>query len=318
MLTALRVLIIASLIGLLTACGGEQRRGSAPRPATPRREQTSRDLAKTEKAEVKPHKPHKRPDSPKPKKDSPEDLLSHYRRQTLRTADGDSLPYRLLDPVREFGADDSRPLPLIIFLHGLGSGGTDNDRQLDPGTARYFAVDQDKYPAYVAFPQCPTDVYWGYPQYYGKDAPDKISMGEEASRVYPMLMNMIDTLVATRRVDPRRVVLVGKSMGGFGVLDLAARNPGRFSAVAAVAGGLNPARARNLLPSRLWIETAMDDDVVKPELSLVLIDTLQAMGAKLTPRLYKNGGHAAMHFTRTPDLLRWAVKATPARPHQPR
>src|SRR5215218_5886329 len=70
----------------------------------------------------------------------------------------DTLPYRLLLP-EVFEA--SKKYPLILFLHGSGERGRDNEAQLTHG-GRLFLNDtlRKRFPAIVVFPQCPPDSRW--------------------------------------------------------------------------------------------------------------------------------------------------------------
>src|SRR5580704_17982602 len=65
---------------------------------------------------------------------------------------GDTLNYRMLFP----DADTLRKYPLVIFLHGSGERGSDNEAQLKWGVMN-FATDQNMmlHPAIVVAPQCP-------------------------------------------------------------------------------------------------------------------------------------------------------------------
>ena len=70
----------------------------------------------------------------------------------------DTMPYRLLLPVNY---DASKKYPLILFLHGAGERGNDNEAQLTHGS-KLFLNDsiRQNYPAIVVFPQCSKDGYW--------------------------------------------------------------------------------------------------------------------------------------------------------------
>src|ERR1700750_2684933 len=70
---------------------------------------------------------------------------------------GDTLNYRLLCP----DADTLRKYPLVIFLHGSGERGNDNEAQLKWGVTN-FATDQmmAAHPAIVIAPQCPPNMQW--------------------------------------------------------------------------------------------------------------------------------------------------------------
>src|SRR5688572_3448120 len=71
---------------------------------------------------------------------------------------GDTMPYRVLLPA---SYDSSKKYPLVLFLHGRGESGRDNESQLANGAA-FFLRDtiRKRYPAIVIFPQCPADNYW--------------------------------------------------------------------------------------------------------------------------------------------------------------
>ena len=79
----------------------------------------------------------------------------HYRKYTDEK--GDSLLYRFL----ESDYNPSRKYPLIIFLHGSGERGSDNNAQLKWGVMN-FATDENMklHPAFVIAPQCPADLEW--------------------------------------------------------------------------------------------------------------------------------------------------------------
>src|SRR4051812_36587227 len=74
--------------------------------------------------------------------------------------DGDyKLLYRLLKP-QDY--DAKKKYPLVIFLHGAGERGDDNEKQLVHGM-NDFASDEimAKYPCFVIAPQCPSGQAWG-------------------------------------------------------------------------------------------------------------------------------------------------------------
>src|SRR5688572_12241475 len=70
----------------------------------------------------------------------------------------DTLPYRILLPV-DYKA--SEKYPLVLFLHGAGERGSDNEKQLVHG-AKLFLNDTVRrdFPAIVVFPQCKENSYW--------------------------------------------------------------------------------------------------------------------------------------------------------------
>jgi len=71
---------------------------------------------------------------------------------------GDTLRYRVLFPDNY---DRTKSYPLVLFLHGSGESGSDNEKQLTNG-ATLFANPQNRadFPAIVLFPQYPTAGDW--------------------------------------------------------------------------------------------------------------------------------------------------------------
>ena len=83
--------------------------------------------------------------------------LSLYKPQVFRKGT-QSLNYRIMYPANY---DVNKKYPVIVFLHGVGERGSDNQKQLVHG-AKFFAdsANRSKYPAFVIFPQCPESDFW--------------------------------------------------------------------------------------------------------------------------------------------------------------
>ncbi|GEM_PF-646888 len=107
--------------------------------------------------------------------------------------------------------------PLVVFLHGSAERGTDPGLVLK-GLETAF---QDlQLPALVIFPQC--------------DDHHRAYYGAMDTRV----IQAIDQVIAQYAVDPRRIYLVGYSMGGSSNLWLAAKHPGKIAAMVCIAPGI--------------------------------------------------------------------------------
>lgn len=87
----------------------------------------------------------------------------------------DTLNYRLLFP----DANNMRKYPLVVFLHGSGERGSDNEAQLKWGVMN-FATDQAMalHPAIVVAPQCPLNMQWA--NFTGSN----LQMGEQPKQTY--------------------------------------------------------------------------------------------------------------------------------------
>ena len=80
-----------------------------------------------------------------------------YQKKVFISSRGDSLNYRLLRPESE---KPGQQYPLVLFLHGAGERGSDNEKQLTHGGQMFLnPVNREKYPAFVLVPQCPEKDY---------------------------------------------------------------------------------------------------------------------------------------------------------------
>src|SRR4030095_13810491 len=55
----------------------------------------------------------------------------------------------------------NKKYPVVLFLHGAGERGNDNELQLTHGWKLFAdSINRKKYPAFVIFPQCPQNTSW--------------------------------------------------------------------------------------------------------------------------------------------------------------
>jgi hypothetical protein len=90
----------------------------------------------------------------------PDELGGYARYATGQWVKGEEngLPFQIHAPA-SFTRD--QPLPLVVFLHGIGERGTDNNKQLN-ALPKIFASgkNQAKRPCIVLAPQCPPEKSW--------------------------------------------------------------------------------------------------------------------------------------------------------------
>lgn len=190
--------------------------------------------------------------------------------------------YRLVEPPAA-AIEGEKRVPLIVFLHGAGERGNDNEAQLKHFVRSSASAEfQSAHPCYVLAMQCPTGETWASLRLDGEGkrivAP---TFASEPTRAMRALMQAMDEIIAGRKVDPERVYLTGLSMGGFGSFDLAARRPKQFAAVIPICGGGDPATAPILADVPFYIVHGDDDPIVPVELSRTMRDALtKAMAAK--------------------------------------
>ncbi len=93
------------------------------------------------------------------------------------------LPYRMIRPE---SMKAGKKYPLVLFLHGAGERGNDNERQLTHGGQMFLnPVNREKYPAFVLVPQCPAGSYWAYTERPKSLFPADMPAGQEMSSLYP-------------------------------------------------------------------------------------------------------------------------------------
>ncbi len=199
---------------------------------------------------------------------------------------GDTLNYRLLFP----DADTMRKYPLVIFLHGSGERGSDNEAQLKWGVMN-FATDQNmiQHPAIVIAPQCPEKQSWSNFS-RGKSSSD-IRLQPTPTKPMELLIGLIHQLVKSMPIDSNRIYITGLSMGGFGTYDAIERYPGLFAAAVPVCGGGDISRAASIAHLPIWIFHGAEDPAVNPVFSMDMFEALTKAGAHPGFTQYPEVGH---------------------------
>ncbi|MBS4056265.1 MAG: dienelactone hydrolase family protein [Bacteroidales bacterium] len=207
--------------------------------------------------------------------------------------EADTMPYRILIPD---GFDGQKKYPLIVFLHGSGERGNDNQAQLVHGASLFSRPDvREKYPALVIFPQCATDDYWAN-MVDSLDADSSRQFAfypdREAGKGMHMVMLLITQLASEKWVDQSRIYIGGLSMGGMGTFELLYRMPDTFAAAFPMCGGGNPETTQHFAKKvPLWIFHGQDDPVVKSEYSIAMAKAIKANGGTVKLSLYPGVGH---------------------------
>jgi predicted peptidase len=219
----------------------------------------------------------------------------------------DTLPYRLLLPV---DYNPAKKYPLILFLHGSGERGNDNELQLVHGS-KLFLNDslRKKYPAIVVFPQCPSNSFWSNVTInMNADSSRSFSfqIDEKPSLAMDLLQQLLKHLTQTYKLDKNRMYVGGLSMGGMGTFEIVARNPNLFAAAFPICGGGDSSTANGMKKVNWWIFHGAKDNVVLPKYSTEMVIALQKAKAKVKCTVYPEAGHNSWdNAFAEPDLLQW-------------
>ena len=231
------------------------------------------------------------------------DLRSRLTKETFRNAEGQTLLYRLYVP-KDY--DAKKKYPLILFLHGAGERGNDNERQLTHAQVLRFVSDEvaAQHPCILVAPQCPADQWWGDILLGPKKPPAKTA----APSVNPLVLAgaLLDSLEKKYSIDPERRYVTGLSMGGFGSYTLCLARPDYFAAAVPICGGTDTARAKKMAGVVFWIFHGGADTTVNPDESRNVAKALGAAGAKGKYTEYFGVGHDSWSRAyNEPGLVEW-------------
>ena len=199
---------------------------------------------------------------------------------------GDTLNYRLLTP----DANPARKYPLVVFLHGSGERGNDNEKQLQWGVQN-FATDQMmiNHPSFVLAPQCPTKQTWS--NIGRKRGSREMKLTPIPAKPLELLFELINQVIQKNPVDTTRIYITGLSMGGFGTYEALERNPQLFAAAVPVCGAGDTSRAPSIAHIPIWIFHGAEDATVDPLCSLDMLEALLKAGAHPGITMLPEVGH---------------------------
>lgn len=214
--------------------------------------------------------------------------------------------YRLSSPEK---IEEGKAYPVILFLHGLGERGTDNEAQLKHG-ARAIVETTTRLgqPVFVIAPQCPPDRWWSPvdgPPYVRLTAADQPNPATEG------VLALIEDFSQKNPADPKRLYVTGLSMGGFATWDILGRSPEKIAAAMPVCGGGNTELVSRFKDIPIRTYHGDKDTVVPLEASRRMITALENAGGKPELIIYPGVQHDS--WTRTyasPDALKWLLSHT--------
>ena len=221
---------------------------------------------------------------------------SGYEHKSFTSQDGTELNYRLLTPPENARG---KKFPLVLFLHGAGERGTDNEKQLTHGSQMFLnPANRDKFPAYVIFPQCPEKDFWAFPGRSSSTSPSLLAVKE-----------LVDSYLENPAVDASRVYIMGLSMGGMGTFELVSRYPETFAAAIPICGAADTQRLANTKGVKWRIYHGDADTVVPVEASRAAYRALKEAGIKVEYFEFPGCAHGSWNPAfNQPDFMKWLFK----------
>jgi len=193
---------------------------------------------------------------------------------------GQHMPYRLYVPDNY---DSKKSYPLVLFLHGGGERGMDNEAQL---TANQGATiwakpeEQDKHPCFVLAPQARLDYDGGFAITRNFQNNMNLKKVFEISKDLKMAVKILNTVMDQYNVDKKRIYSTGVSQGGFGVWTLNKEYPDLFAAMVPICGGGDPAFASRFKTKPIWAFHAANDPIICVNYTRNMIQAIKLAGGK--------------------------------------
>jgi hypothetical protein len=184
--------------------------------------------------------------------------------------------------------------PVVFSLHGIGERGTDVNKVANVSLAKYIKYGQ-QYPFIVISPQLKTG---GWTADY--------------------VMQVVNHVKKTLRIDDRRVYLTGLSLGGFGVWKTAAAYPAVFAAIAPICSGGNAlTSACNIARENVatWAFHGDSDTRVSYTVSTKMVNAINACTPKPNPlakmTIYPGLNHSIWDKVyKESNVLNWMLSFT--------
>ena len=212
-------------------------------------------------------------------------------------AAGKKMEYGLFVPSSyESPAMAKTRFPLVVALHGLGS----NPQQIlrYPGLVKLA----ERHGYIVVAPMGYNTTGWYGVQGQRSRSWKPTNMGELSEQD---VMNVLELTEKAYRVDPKRVCLMGHSMGGGGTLHLGMKYPGRCAAQAPIAPAIyrSPRGLTAIRHTPVIVVQGARDRLVRASSTRRWIRKMQELEMTHKYVEYKDGGHIYPAFQGLPAIF---------------
>ena len=165
--------------------------------------------------------------------------------------------------------------PVLILMHGAGTR-SEHWHKLKENPFFPITERHKDFPFVVAAPLCSRNTWFDH---------------------FETLNDFAKYIRSLSFADPERIYLIGPSMGGYAVWQMAMSNPELYAAIVPICGGGMYWNAPRLADLPVWAFHGDIDSVVKTEESQKMVDKINAAGGNAKLTIYKNCGHDAWSET---------------------
>ena len=212
------------------------------------------------------------------------------------------MPYQLYLP-ENYSSD--KEYPVLFFLHGNGSKGTDNQKQFDNADIINTLINNPDY----------KDVIIIAPQYSSPRWLEVVhsagiyELADEMTYSLQQAYNIFNYWTGLLSTDDTRYYLYGNSQGGFASYDLMARFPEKWAAAVVVAGCGDPNYASVMKDIPIWIHHGSADATVPYNGNVIMYNALIDAGAQNVKfTTYDGVGHTIFHSVgQNEEVAEWLM-----------
>ncbi len=204
-------------------------------------------------------------------------------RQAYRsTVDQTLQPYRVYVPKAYAG----KPLPLVVALHGMGG----DETSMMEGYGKALPREAERLGFFLVTPKGrePASMYRGSAE---KDVLDVLA---EVERTY--------------QIDPKRIYLMGHSMGAYGTWSISMAFPNRFAALGPISGGGSTAGMEKIKHIPQFVVHGDNDKTVPVSQSRVMVEAGKKVGAKIEYVEVPGGSHVDIAVPNFAPMLDFFAK----------
>jgi len=185
------------------------------------------------------------------------------------------------------GFECNNKYPVLIFLHGAGTRGNDIEVLKDNP---YFSLteEHEKFPFVTVAPLCSENTWFD---------------------MWEHLEKLVAEIAKLPYADDSRIYLIGASMGGYAVWQLAMSMPEYFAAIVPICGGGMYWNAGRLKDVPVWAFHGAKDSAVFAEESVKMVDAVNRCGGNAKLTVYPENGHNAWSDTYSnPEVFAWLLQ----------
>lgn len=210
------------------------------------------------------------------------ELAKAFTYEKMYDDDKINMPYRFFRPHLE----DEKEYPLVIYIHGVGERGDDNEVSLVGhigGTIFATTKHQKKNPCFILVPQIPT-----------------ITGIQMLIKYMECLRNQVVKTINDYPIDRKRIYITGISMGAIATYYLISHYPNLFAAAMPICGAAPLEGLRAIQNVPIWAFHAADDMQIPVE-NAGIKEGYDMYGTRAIISFLKENGHKNLHYTEYPE-----------------